>query len=123
MAIKGADWKEAKAFAKAVAMQLEEDEPDRYTTTVAKKARTGKIFVDYLRNDRTSTGVAPWSPRARDGAPIAVPLSWTQVKKGLDPNRFTLRSVPKLLARSKAWQGYNEAERPLLQVLKRIVGK
>jgi len=103
IAIKDADWKEAKAFAKAVAMQLEKEQPERYTTTIAKKARTGKIFVDYLRNDRTSTGVAPWSPRARDGAPIAVPITWSQVKRGLDPSKWTIRTAAPLLKKADPW--------------------
>ena len=90
---------------------------------MAKKDRVGRIFLDYLRNDRMSTAVAPLSPRARENAPVSMPIVWAQVKKGLDPKRFTLRSVPKLLAKSKAWQGYNKAERPLLEVLKKIVGK
>jgi len=65
--------------------------------------------------------VAPLSPRARAHAPVSMPIVWSQVKKGLDPQRFTLRSVPKLLAKSPAWADYAEGERPLLAVLKKIV--
>ena len=89
---------------------------------MAKKDRVGRIFLDYLRNDRMATAVAPLSPRrARERAPFSMPIVWSQVKKGLDPKRFTLRSVPKLLAKSKAWEDYDEAERPLLQFSKKIV--
>ncbi len=120
IAIKGADWKEAKAFAKAVAVQLEQDDPERYTTTVAKKARTGKIFVDYLRNDRTSTGVAPWSPRARDGAPIAVPITWAQVKKGLEPSRWTIHTAEPLLRRADPWAGLAKSAKALGPALRKV---
>jgi bifunctional non-homologous end joining protein LigD len=64
--------------------------------------------------------VAPLSPRARPGAPVSMPLTWQQVRKGLDPTRYTLRSVPALLARMKAWKDYCECERPLRTALKRI---
>jgi len=120
IAIRGADWKEAKAFAKAVAMSMEEDEPDRYTTTVAKKARTGKIFVDYLRNDRTSTGVAPWSPRARGGAPIAVPIAWGQVKKGLDPAKWTIHTAGPLLRKADPWAALAKSAKALGPALRKL---
>jgi bifunctional non-homologous end joining protein LigD len=88
---------------------------------MSKKARLGKIFLDYLRNDRMATAVAPLSTRARAGAPVSMPLSWAQVNKGLDPARFNLRTVPGLLARSKAWSGYCDGERPLIEAFRRVV--
>jgi len=120
IAIKGADWSEAKAFAKAVAVQLETDLPERYTTTLAKKARTGKIFIDYLRNDRTSTGVAPWSPRAREGAPVAVPIAWSQVKAGLDPQKWTIRTVGPLLKNADPWAGLAKSAKALGPAMKKV---
>ena len=114
-------WDDAKTFANAVCEAMAHDSPDRYLTTMAKKLRRGKIFLDYLRNDRMATAVAPLSPRARAGAPVSMPLTWGQVRKGLDPMRFTLRTVPSLLAKSEAWADYDEAARPLREVIERLV--
>jgi bifunctional non-homologous end joining protein LigD len=114
-------WSEAKAVAREICEQMAADSPEKYLVTMAKKERGGRIFLDYLRNDRMATAVAPLSPRARAGAPVSMPLLWSQVRKGLDPARYSLRSVPSLIARSKAWKDYRKAERPLLKPLKRLV--
>jgi bifunctional non-homologous end joining protein LigD len=113
-------WAEAKAFAHAVCRAMAGDAPDKYVVNMAKKLRTGRIYLDYLRNDRLATAVAPLSPRARAGAPVSMPLEWGQVKSGLDPARYHVRSVPKLLAKTRAWQGYCDAERPLAAAIKRL---
>ena len=110
---RGLDWDKAKAFAHEVALQMAADSPDRYVAVMTKAKRNGKIFVDYLRNSRMATAVAPLSPRARDGAGVSMPLTWSQVKSGLEPLRYTLRTTPALLSRTKAWADYFEAERPL----------
>ena len=115
-------WAEAKAFAQAVCAQMADDSPDRYLINMAKKQRTGRIFLDYLRNDRMSTAVAPLSPRGAPGAPVSMPLTWAQVKAGLDPTRFTLRTAPALIAKSSAWEDYCDAERPLEPAIRKLVG-
>jgi bifunctional non-homologous end joining protein LigD len=115
-------WPEAKAFAQAVCARMAEDSPDRYLLNMAKKQRTGRIFLDYLRNDRMSTAVAPLSPRLREGAPVSMPLRWPQVKAGLDPMRYTIRTAPPLLAKSKAWEDYCDAVRPLEPAIRKLVG-
>jgi bifunctional non-homologous end joining protein LigD len=102
-------WKEAKAFAQGVCQWMANDDPERYLLNMSKKLRKGKIFLDYLRNDRMATAVAVLSPRARQGATVSMPLTWAQVRGDLDPKRYTVRTVPALLAKTKAWQGYDDA--------------
>jgi len=114
------EWPEAKAFAQGVCRQLADEQPDRYVLNMSKNQRNGRIFLDYLRNDRMSTAVAPLSPRARPGAPVSFPLTWSQVKKGLDPKRYTLRTAPALLAETTAWRDYDASARPLRAASKRL---
>ena len=116
----GCDWPAAKAFAHDVCAAMAADAPERYLTTMAKKDRDGRIFLDYLRNDRMATAVAPLSPRGRGGAPVSMPLTWSQVKAGLDPARYTLRSVPALVRKLTAWADYQEGERPLASAIARL---
>ena len=113
-------WAEAKGFAHDVCQQMARDNPDLYLIKMTKSLRGGRIFLDYLRNDRTATAVAPLSPRARPGATVSMPLTWTQVKSDLDPKRFTIRTVPALLAKTSAWHDYCDGERPLEQAIKRL---
>jgi len=96
------------------------DSPKRHAIHMSKKVRPGRIYLDYLRNDLTSTAVAPLSPRARADAPISMPLTWWQVTANLDPARYTLRTVPSLLRKSKPWADYCEAERPLAEAIERL---
>ena len=107
------DWTIARRFAQALCAQIVADDPKRYVVTMSRKARTGKIFLDYLRNAAKATAIAPLSPRARDGAPVSMPLNWNQVREGLEPAGFTIRTVPALIAKSDAWADYREAERSL----------
>jgi len=113
-------WPEAKAMAREICEQMAADSPKKYLVKMTKKERTGRIFLDYLRNDRMATAVAPLSPRGRGGAPVSMPLTWPQVRRGLEPLRYTLRTVPALLSKSAAWRDYCEGERRLVEALKRL---
>jgi bifunctional non-homologous end joining protein LigD len=114
-------WKEAKAFAQGVCQLMARENPEAYLLNMSKQKRTGKIFLDYLRNDRMSTAVAVLSPRARQGATVSMPLTWAQVKGDLDPKRFTVRRVPGLLAKSKAWHDYEKAASSIKAAMKKLV--
>jgi bifunctional non-homologous end joining protein LigD len=116
-------WKEAKAFAQGVCQLMADGNPERYLLNMSKKLREGKIFLDYLRNDRMSTAVAALSPRAREGATVSMPLTWAQAKGDLDPKRFTVRTVPALLAKSKAWQGYDDAASSIKAAMRKLAKK
>jgi bifunctional non-homologous end joining protein LigD len=116
----GVDWPAAKAFARAVCTFMARANPDRYVVNMSKARRRGRIFLDYLRNDRMATAVAPLSPRARPGAPVSMPLDWEQVKNGLDPRRYTIRTVPKLLQETDAWAAYFESATTLKHAIKKL---
>jgi bifunctional non-homologous end joining protein LigD len=113
-------WKEAKGFAQDVCQWMANEDPERYLLNMSKKLRKGKIFLDYLRNDRMATAVAVLSPRARDGATVSMPLTWTQVKGDLDPKRYTVRTVPALLAKTKAWADYDDAASSIKAAMKKL---
>jgi bifunctional non-homologous end joining protein LigD len=114
-------WPEAKAFAQGVCVRMAEDNPDLYVVNMSKKQRGGRIFLDYLRNDRMSTAVAPLSPRMREGATVSMLVNWSQVKAGLDPTRYTMRTAASYVGKATEWQDYCEAERPLQDAIRKFV--
>jgi bifunctional non-homologous end joining protein LigD len=116
---KAVAWSVAKNFAHLVCAQMAQDSPTRYLDNMSKAKRSGRIFLDYLRNDRTATAVAVLSPRAREGATVSMPLEWKDLKKGLDPKRFTVRSAPQLLSKTKPWKSYADGARSLTEAIKR----
>lgn len=118
------EWPEVKAFTKAVADQIVADSPDRYIATLSKAARKGRIFVDYLRNDRGATAVAPYSTRAREGALVATPLSWNELSATTKPADFNVNSIPHRLASrsSDPWQEIGTIRQALTAPMRRKVG-
>jgi len=108
-------WDDAKLFCRAVAELLVQREPDKYVTNIAKAKRKGKVLIDYLRNGRGATAVAPYSTRARPGAPVATPLRWDELTAKLRPSSFTVETIPARLRsqRRDPWKDFGKA-RPAL---------
>ena len=110
------EWPQVKAFAASFAKRLAADAPERYTATLSKKARAGKLFVDYLRNERGSTAIAPFSTRAREAAPAAVPLDWDEVQALKGANVFSLEAAASR-ASDHVWAGHGDLKQSLPKAL------
>lgn len=108
-----AGWDEVKGFARDFAKALEQAEPELYTATLSKKARKGRIFIDYLRNGRGATAIAPFSTRGRPGAAVAMPVAWEMLEKGLEPDAFKAPEVMEKGPPDDAWAGFFKPKRPL----------
>ncbi len=110
-----ADWADVKAFTKQMAEAMAADSPDDYVSVVTKSKRKNKILVDYLRNGRNATAVAPYSTRARKGAAISMPVEWDEVGRDLKPDGFTIENAPARVANRKRdpWEGFRSAAEPL----------
>ena len=115
------EWDEVKDFAEAIALQLVNAAPDRYTAEIAKAKRRGKIFIDYLRNDRESTAIASWSVRAREGAPVAATLSWDELRSPERPV-WNVRDALSRLDLPDPWADFEKARRPLTRAMRQRVG-
>jgi bifunctional non-homologous end joining protein LigD len=111
----GHSWEAHKDFSKRFAEALSMAEPDRFVATMSKAKRKGKIFIDWLRNQRGSTAVLPYSARAREGAPVAVPIAWGELTDFADAHPFSIADGKALLTRAKgkALAGWGFAEQPL----------
>ncbi|HKY72775.1 MAG TPA: DNA ligase D [Nitrospira sp.] len=109
------EWEEAKTFAKAVADHLVRAIPQRFTSNMAKRARKGKIFIDYLRNARGATAIAAYSTRAKPGAPVSAPLAWDELSEDLPSDYFTVMNLPARLKRLRRdpWDAYDRSARRL----------
>ncbi|MCB4809818.1 DNA ligase D [Methylovorus menthalis] len=101
-------WKTIKAFSKATAQYLEKQLPDRFTANMSKEKRTGKVFIDYLRNAPGATAIAAYSSRAKPTATVSVPISWDELNMGIRSDTFTVATLPERLAQLKQdpWQDY-----------------
>lgn len=110
-----AEWPVVKAFAKTLADAMASDRPDRFVSTIAKARRGGKIFVDYLRNQRGATAAAPYSTRARAGAPVSMPLGWEELRPEIGPAYYTLENAPTRLAAlaQDPWRDFRAAAAPI----------
>ncbi|WP_207476620.1 non-homologous end-joining DNA ligase [Arenibaculum pallidiluteum] len=106
-------WERAAAVAGRIAEELAGDAPDRFTTALAKTERAGRIFVDVLRNRRGASAVAPYSPRARSGAPVSTPLAWDDLPYIEGPGELSIATLPGRLGGPDPWAGFFEAGRPL----------
>jgi bifunctional non-homologous end joining protein LigD len=110
-----ADWPTVSDFAERFSRAIAEAEPEMFTANIRKVQRKGRIFLDWLRNQRGSTAVMPYSARAREGAPVAAPASWDELDRYKGGNHFTIRDADELLERagSKALAGWGQAKQAL----------
>ncbi|WP_430441351.1 DNA ligase D [Shinella sp.] len=110
-----ARWPAVKAFCKAIADAMAKDSPDKYVSTITKSKRRGKILIDYLRNQRGMTAVAPYSTRARPGAAVSMPLAWEELSADIGPAYFTVKNTPARLQALSAdpWADFRKAAVPL----------
>ena len=117
-------WDEVKSFARDIALRLVDEFPARFTAVASKARRKDKIFVDYLRNGRGATAVAPYSLRARAGATVAMPLAWDELTPSLRPDAYTLATVEKVLAKRRdPWAQFASVRQTITAKMKRAVGQ
>lgn len=120
------DWEGVKRFAKAVADGIVTFAPEQYTSSMSKAKRRGKTFVDYLRNSRTATFIAPYSTRAKDRATISVPLRWEDLSGDVRADSYTIKNLRRRLAALKGdpWEGFLELQHSqrITEQVKREIG-
>lgn len=117
-------WEEVSSFAEALAKRIAAEQPDRYTATASKEERQGKIFIDWLRNNRSSTSVAPYSTRARPGAPVSAPLHWDELKDLRGANVYTVENLAQRLADlgGEVWEDFFDQRQSITQEMQREIG-
>lgn len=117
-----AEWPEVKAFCKGFAQKLAADAPDRFVANMSKAQRKGRMFIDYLRNERGSTAIAPWSTRSRDGAPVAFPLGWEELRTARAANAFPIAAAAARAAEDDPWTGYFSLQQAITPKMRAAVG-
>jgi bifunctional non-homologous end joining protein LigD len=117
-------WEEVRSFAEAVAREVARAAPDRYVATMTRQKRTGRIFIDYLRNARGATAVAAYSTRARLGASVSTPLTWDELRAVDCPDIFSVTSVSERLGRIRRdpWPGFFDARQSITGAMRRRIG-
>jgi bifunctional non-homologous end joining protein LigD len=106
------EWSEVKRFARGVATAMASEAPDRFVAKASKARRTGKIYIDWLRNDRSATAIAPFSTRARPNCPVAVPIAWRELPRVASGHQYTLTTLRRRLGslQRDPWQNYFSLE-------------
>jgi bifunctional non-homologous end joining protein LigD len=109
------DWPTVKSFAERFTRAIAEAEPKMFTANIRKEQRKGRIFLDWLRNQRGATAVMPYSARAREGAPVAAPIAWEELEKYDSGHHFGIRDADELLKRagSKMLAGWGKVRQAL----------
>ena len=115
------DWDTARDFVRDAAGLLARTFPDRFTDSMSKRARPGKIFVDYLRNAHGATAIAPYAARARKGAPVSAPVEWSVLERDDDVrfDAFNLRSLDALVARTDPWKTFASVRQTVTAAMRR----
>jgi len=118
------DWDAVKAFTKAVTETVVAAEPAKYTSKLPKVDRKGKVFIDYLRNGRGATSIAPFSTRARPGAPVSAPLFWEELETDVKANTWTVQNLPGRLEALPAdpWEDFGKVRQSITAAMKKAVG-
>jgi len=114
-------WDEVDDFSRAVADAIVTAAPQHYIATMSKKARAGKIFIDYLRNKRGATSVAPYSIRARAGAPVSVPIDWTELPKLKSGDQFTMAATLRRLKKPDPWAALAKTKQAITQKMLNVI--
>jgi bifunctional non-homologous end joining protein LigD len=122
---RGRTWDEVKEFCHSVARVITAADPGHFAVTMSKAARPGKIYLDYLRNERGATAISAYSTRARDGAPVSMPLTWTELRRVPAGNAFTVGNTPAHLKKRKRdpWEGYGKLKQRITDAAIKALSK